>query len=91
MSTAIVHLSYFHRQKRATIAVFNETHAYRTTVYQIVVSLITYQIVTNLFSSSWFSKQLDIILLAHTLGTCDLFFADGSPTSGLAETLEREK
>lgn len=28
---------------------------------------------TNLFSSSRFSGQLDIILLAHTLGTCDFF------------------
>lgn len=50
----------------------------RTTVYRTVVSLITYRLAhikwpQTFFSSSWFSGQLDIILLAHTLGTCDFF------------------
>jgi len=37
------------------------------------ISFITYRNSTNLFSFSCFSGQLDIILLAHTLGTCDFF------------------
>lgn len=90
-------------EKGAAIVVSNETYAYRTTDSRVTghISINTYQMVTNLFSSSWFSEQLDIILLAHTLGTCDFFlsrvlpytaflFFDDSPTLE-PETLERKR